>query len=210
MHIAGSYDAWAATYDSDTNRTRDLDRQVFDTLLATTGPHHFGFAIEAGCGTGKNTARLAAAADRVLALDFSPGMLAIARQKVAAANVTFAEADLTRAWPVADGTADFVAFDLVLEHIADLAPVFGAAARALRRGGLLAVTELHPARQYEGKQAHFRRGDDVVAVPAFVHHVSEYVAAARAAGFVLADLREHWHADDAGRSPRLLSLSWHR
>lgn len=171
MHIAGAYDAWSATYDSDTNRTRDLDRRVFDELLAAaTGQHRFTCAIEAGCGTGKNTARLAAAADRVLALDFSPGMLAIARQKVTAAHVTFAEADLTRAWPVAAGAADFVTFDLVLEHIADLAPVFVAAARALRRGGLLAVTELHPARQYEGKQAHFRRGNEVVAVPAFVHH----------------------------------------
>lgn len=212
--IASAYDSWAVTYDSDTNRTRDLDQRVLAELLAerlaTAAPRRLGFAIEAGCGTGKNTERLAAAAERVLALDVSPGMLAIARAKVRAGNVVFARTDLTAPWPVADGAADFATFDLVLEHVRELPPVFAHASRALRPGGLLAVTELHPARQYEGKQAHFQRGAEVVAVPAFVHHLSDYLRAAAAAGFALHDLREHWHLDDEGRPPRLLCATWRR
>ena len=63
----------------------------------------------------------------------------------------------------------------------------------------LLVSELHPFRQYEGTQAHFTQGGVTTAVPAFVHHVSEFTEAARVQGLELEAVREWWHADDAGR-----------
>src|SRR5215831_13190389 len=48
-----------------------------------------GRAVEFGCGTGFYTNVLASKADSLLAIDLSPGMLEIARRRVAAKHVTF-------------------------------------------------------------------------------------------------------------------------
>lgn len=203
MKIRDAYSSWAATYDHDRNRTRDLDAQVTRELLHG---QRSGSVLELGCGTGKNTVFLAEIADSVHALDFSEGMLAQARAKVTAANVTFQAADLTQPWPVADATVDLIVGNLVLEHIEDLTFIFREAARVLRPGGQFFLSELHPFRQYQGTQANFQQGAETTEISAFIHHVSDFTGAAKSSGFVLEDLREWWHAEDAGKPPRLLTL----
>ncbi len=204
MTIASAYTAWSATYDADRNLTRDLDRDVTRRVL---GDRRVGVVLEVGCGTGKNTALLAEIGARVLALDFSDGMLARARDKITAAHVDFQVADVTQPWPCANGTVDLVTCNLVLEHVEHLDVVFAEAARCLAAGGVLYVSELHPFRQYEGSQARF---DDATAgttrVPAFLHHVSDFFDAAAQAGLALSAFREWWHAEDAKRPPRLVTF----
>lgn len=199
MSVRAAYDAWSRSYDVDENRTRDLDAVA---LRRTLGGPRVKAALELGCGTGKNTSFLARRAKSLLALDFSEGMLARARAKVRAKNVEFRRADLSRPWPVADGVIDLAACDLVLEHIADLRPFFRRASRALRRGGVLFVCELHPCRQYLGAQANFRGRK----VAAFAHDLGDFLDAAERAGLRLADLREWRHAKDRGKPPRLVSF----
>ena len=208
--VREAYSRWSARYDHDSNRTRDLDRHVTHQLLSQ---RRFGRILELGCGTGKNTALLATIGDQVVALDFSDGMLERARAKVDAGHVVFAQADLTEPWPATATAlqADLVVGNLVLEHIARLAPVFAQAAQNLRPGGKLLICELHPFRQYQGTQARFTDATgNPVLIPAHVHHVSEYLEAAQAAGLVLQQLNEWWHDDDAGLPPRLLSLVFSR
>jgi ubiquinone/menaquinone biosynthesis C-methylase UbiE len=165
--------------------------------------------LEVGCGTGKNSAWLVSEARELVALDFSPGMLDVARRRVRSSTARFVEHDITRPWPVFAQAFDVVVGNLVLEHVRDLAPVFTEAARVLRPGGQLFVCELHPYRQLRGGQAHFVdiRTDETVQVAAYRHSVSEYVTDALAAGFVLRGLGE-WLEPDAepGTPPRLLSL----
>jgi malonyl-CoA O-methyltransferase len=249
MKVQDAYTAWSVTYDEDRNRTRDLDREVTAATLggirdgvfggaaaspdcaapatlgaAPSSAAPFGAVVEIGCGTGKNTLFLASLAGQVTALDFSAGMLARAREKVAAAgvtNVTFVETDLTQPWPVAAGGADLVVCNLVLEHIADLHFIFAAAARALRPRGCFFVCELHPFRQYLGTQATFQRAGtageagtaaeasaagEAVLIDAYVHHMGDFLAAAKAAGMTMDSLKEWWHAEDAGKPPRLVSF----
>ena len=203
MSIQDAYTNWALTYDEDRNRTRDLDRQVTSSTLSD---QHVGSIVETGCGTGKNTAFLAQIGDRVTALDFSVGMLARAREKVQAANVTFVETDLTQPWPVVDRSADLVVCNLVLEHIENLHFIFAQAARVLLPGGRFFVCELHPFRQYQGTQATFQRGDGAVLIDAYVHHISDFLAAAEASDLSLASLKEWWHLEDEGKPPRLASF----
>jgi malonyl-CoA O-methyltransferase len=203
VSVQDAYTNWAATYDEDRNRTRDLDQQV--TRAALSG-QQYAAIVEIGCGTGKNTALLAQLGASVRALDFSAGMLARARQKVQAANVTFVDADLTQPWPVEDGSAGLVVCNLVLEHIENLHFVFAEAARVLAPAGRFFVCELHPFRQYQGTVANFQRSEGAVEIDAYVHHISDFLAAAEANGLRLASLKEWWHAEDAGKPPRLVSF----
>jgi ubiquinone/menaquinone biosynthesis C-methylase UbiE len=203
MSIQDAYTNWSLTYDEDRNRTRDLDRQV---TYSTLSGQHVGHIVETGCGTGKNTAFLAQIGDRVTALDFSAGMLARAREKLQAANVTFVEADLTQLWPVEDDSADLVVCSLVLEHIENLHFIFAEAARVLLSGGRFFVCELHPFRQYQGTQATFQRADGAVLIDAYVHHISDFLVAAEASGLTLGDFKEWWHVEDEGKPPRLASF----
>ena len=205
MRIDAAYDAWAPSYDSQPNRTRDLDALVARQL--TPSPVG-GLIVEAGCGTGKNTGHYAGVCDQVRAVDFSAGMLAVARQRITAGHVHFQQADLLQPWPCLAGSVDRVAFHLVLEHVQDLARVLCQAATTLRPGGQVVISELHPARQYRGSQAHYLdAAGDPVPVTAHLHHLSDYLGAASRAGLQLLALDEHWHADDARSGvPRQLSL----
>jgi malonyl-CoA O-methyltransferase len=203
--IDEAYDRWSANYDADRNLTRDLDAAVARELL---GGRRFSHVLEAGCGTGKNTALFAAVADAVLALDFSAGMLERARSKVAAPHVRFAVADLTKPWPATAAAHDLIAFHLVLEHVRELEPVFAQAARCLAKHGTVFVSELHPFRQYLGGKARFTAGDATHEIDAFVHHVTDFTGAAAANGLQLASLREWWHDEDAGKPPRLVTFEF--
>jgi ubiquinone/menaquinone biosynthesis C-methylase UbiE len=201
--IQAAYTRWAATYDSDRNLTRDLDQVVTRTILAD---RHYRSILEIGCGTGKNTQLLARIGDQMHAIDFSEGMLAQARAKGLGANVTFSVADLTQPWPCADQAVDLVVCNLVLEHIADLSFIFAEARRTLVDGGHFFICELHPFKQYLGTKAMFERDQVQIELPAFVHHISDFLEAAAGAGFTLVDLKEWWHDEDQDVPPRLVSF----
>ena len=203
MSIRDAYTRWSATYDSQDNPTRDLDARVTRQRLAGRRYRHI---LELGCGTGKNTVFLAEIGDQVQALDFSEGMLALAHRKVTAANVTFARADLTRPWPCPDASFDLIVCNLVLEHIEDLAFIFAEAARCLSLGGRFFVCELHPFRQYDGTKAIIEHAGGVTEIPAYLHHVSEFLDAASGAGLTLIHFGEWWRHTGRDKPPQLLSL----
>jgi SAM-dependent methyltransferase len=73
--IARLYDPWSASV------TEDVDFYVEEGLAAG------GTVVELACGTGRITVPLARAGVRVIGVDASPGMLAVARERVAAAGV---------------------------------------------------------------------------------------------------------------------------
>ena len=207
MNIQNAYNEWSETYDTDENLTRDLDQQLTREALANL---HFDSILELGCGTGKNTTFLAQIGTDVHALDFSEGMIAKAREKVKVGNVRFSVADLTQAWPCEDQAYDLIVCNLVLEHIENLSFIFSQAFRVLNYGGKFLINELHPFRQYEGKKARFDKGEGVTEIPAFVHHISDFVNNASNNGLRLLKLNEQWHEQDQGKPPRILSLVFER
>lgn len=203
MSIQKAYNEWSETYDSDENLTRDLDQQVTREALASL---HFHSILEIGCGTGKNTAFLVQIGAHVHALDFSEGMIEKAREKVKAENVEFSVADLTQKWPCEATSYDLIVCNLVLEHIDDLSFIFSEAFRVLEPGGRFLINELHPFRQYEGKKARFEKGERVTEIPAFVHHISDFVDTALINGLNLIKLNESWHEQDQSKPPRIVSF----
>ncbi len=203
MSVRKAYGEWASTYDADRNLTRDLDERVTREAL---GQRRYRSILELGCGTGKNTPLFAQIADRVVALDFSEAMIARARAKPRAGAVLFVVADLTGPWPCADQSFSLVVCNLVLEHIADLEFIFAQANRVLAPNGQFFVSELHPFRQYQGKKATFQNEGGQLEIPAFVHHISDFVTAAEQAGFTLKRLGEWRHEEDQQLPPRLVSF----
>ncbi|HMG75498.1 MAG TPA: class I SAM-dependent methyltransferase [Pyrinomonadaceae bacterium] len=207
MKIQQAYTDWSSTYDQDRNLTRDLDEIVTRETLANLRCNSI---LEIGCGTGKNTALLAEIGQHVTALDFSPGMIEKARAKLSNDHVTFAVADLTQPWPCDDQSIDLISCNLVLEHISDLSFIFAQAFRVLGDGGRFFVSELHPFRQYQGTQANFRRDQETTQIPAFVHHISEFIQAGTAHNLALSGMKEWWHPDDQNKPPRLVSFMFQK
>jgi len=209
--VSRAYAGWVDSYDSSENRTRDLDAVVLrQQELDITGRD----VLEIGCGTGKNTEWIAAHAATVVGLDLSPEMLARARARVKQTNVTFAEHDIQRTWPLGDETVNTVIGNLVLEHLANIRMVFHEAERVLRPNGTLFLCELHPFRQRLGAQAQYTdaKTGDRQKVEAYAHDVADYINGGIEAGLKLERVGEWWDEADraAGAPPRLFSVLFSR
>ncbi len=202
-NIQNAYNNWSATYDSDQNRTRDLDQIVIEKTLANL---RYKSILELGCGTGKNTHFLSKIGKNVQAIDFSEGMISLAKKKLKFNNVTFSVADITHPWHCDNASVDLVVCNLVLEHIEDLSFIFSEAFRVLVPGGHFFVSELHPFRQYQGTQANFQTTQGTTEIQAFVHHISDFLHAAKSSGFLLEAFKEWWHETDQNKLPRLVSF----
>ena len=124
MTIEKAYNIWADQYDTNKNKTRDLDQK---STVQTLKKYSFESVIELGCGTGKNTMYLLTKAEKVLALDFSQEMLNIAKAKIIDPRVNFQEADVLKKWKASDSFADLITSSLILEHIEDLDFIFNQA-----------------------------------------------------------------------------------
>ena len=203
MSVRSAYDRWSATYDADDNLTRDLDRTVTQEILRSL---RCKSVVEIGCGTGKNTLLLSQIAETVYALDFSESMIEKAKKKVNSADVIFIAGDITQQWICRNESADLITCNLVLEHIENLSFIFSEAFRVLVPGGYFFISELHPFRQYQGTKANFQSDREVVEIPAFVHHISDFFNAAKTHGFMLEGFQEWWHERDRDRPPRLASF----
>jgi 2-polyprenyl-3-methyl-5-hydroxy-6-metoxy-1,4-benzoquinol methylase len=205
--IKAAYNAWAKTYDTDRNITRDLDAATTRKVL---GEMSFCSVLEFGCGTGKNSEFFARIGKNVLALDFSDEMIAVAKRSISADHIRFKTSDIEDLWPTARASHDLISCNLILQHVADLDFVFAEAARSSKAGGLIFVSELHPVKKYQGSMARFESEGKEIAIPAFNHQISHYLQAASRQGLKLLDLNEWWHEDDAGKQPRLVTFIFER
>lgn len=61
MSVEGAYNQWSEQYDSNENKTRDLEAIALREML---GKIQFENCLEIGCGTGKNTEWLKTKGDR--------------------------------------------------------------------------------------------------------------------------------------------------
>lgn len=203
MNIQTAYNEWSEIYDSNDNLTRDLDQKITRDTFTN---QQFDSILELGCGTGKNTAFLVQIGKNVHALDFSQGMIEKAKEKVLAGNIRFSMADLTKQWPCENEAYDLITCNLVMEHIQDLNHIFSEAARTLCPGGKFFINELHPFKQYRGTKGRFERGEEIIEVEAFTHHISDFTNAAAANNLKLKKFNEYWHEADQNKPPRLVSF----
>lgn len=193
---------WAHIYDDEDNPLIALETTRFRRLLGDVR----GLTVaDIGCGTGRHALVMAEAGAKILAVDFSVGMLSKARAKPGAATVQFVQHDLATGLPFVSRSFDGVTCCLVLEHIADLESVLCERARICRVDGFVLISDLHPAMRLLGRQAQFTdpaTGRQIR--PASVaHQLSDYVMAAIRAGLCIDHMSEHVVDEElAARSPR--------
>lgn len=204
MNIKEAYNIWSEQYDTNENRTRDLE--AF-SLRQNLKEKNFGNCLEIGCGTGKNTEWLVTIADNILAIDLSEEMLAKAKLKIKTKNVKFIQADINKEWNFADNTKyDLATFSLVLEHIENLDLVFQKLNEVINTNGIVYIGELHPFKQYNGSKAKFENEDGVQIVTCFNHNISEFVHSAKKYNFQLIDINEYFDENDKNTIPRILTM----
>ena len=105
--------------------------------------NNLGSLVEFGCGTGFNTAILPAKAESLVATDFSPGMLAVAKGRIGGCNVTFRVEDCQNT-SFCDGSFDTAFMSLVI-HFTEPLKTLAEMRRILKTGGILIVANLDPA-----------------------------------------------------------------
>ncbi len=203
MNVQQSYNHWAEQYDTNDNKTRDLEAIALRKTLSNIS---FDSVLEIGCGTGKNTTWLLEKAKHVTAIDLSEEMLAKAKEKISSIHVEFLQADITIGWTFTNQLYDLVSFSLVLEHIQNLDHIFSEVAKKLKGGGYVYIGELHPFKQYTGTKARFNTEHGQHIVTCFNHHVSEFIHAAKRYGMMPTDIGEYFDDSDENAIPRILSI----
>lgn len=150
-------------------------------------PFRFDVALDLGCGTGLAGEVFRPACGRLQGVDLSPAMVERARRKAIYDRLD--TGDLA-AWLDArpPATADLVLAADVLVYLGDLAPVFGAAARALRPEGLFCFTV----------QAHDGAGTVLGEDLRYAHAGQDLRHLAAASGFAVASLESVSTREDRG------------
>lgn len=206
-----AYDQWATVYDTDGNMLQCIDDDELNALLPSlldqvaSASSSTINVLDLGCGTGRNTARLlshawpASKPTNVTGLDFSAGMLSLARTKLAPLTSPPTTLRLEHCDPFPTTPFDpsslnlppqhLVISTLVLEHI-PLAVFFATLASLLAPGASALVTSMH-AEMGARSQAGFVNAEGVkVRGQSYVYSLAETVQGAADAGLAVVEARE--------------------
>lgn len=115
---AGEYDDWwlrRGRYDRGPDHNRRWYAEAEELLEALRAFDPTGQVLELACGTGLWTEQLVRFAERVTAVDASPEMLALARERVGGSRVRYVEADIF-SWH-SDSLYDVAFFSFWLSHV---------------------------------------------------------------------------------------------
>ena len=180
------YDLWSATYESTANPVVAMDSRHTIKLLA---PAMGELLLDAGCGTGRNLTPLLSAGAAAVGIDFSLGMLKVARRRQLE-DVPVALADLQATLPFPDNCFDAVLCALIGEHLNELGRVYSEFYRVLRPSGRLVFSVYHPEMSAAGIEANFQREGVEYRLGAIHYSLSDHLRLLKEAGFVAIEVQE--------------------
>jgi len=163
---------WSAVYDGAPNPLLDLERRTVTPWLPPLLDRTF---IDVACGTGRWSQHASDRGAHVFGADFCAPMLDAAAQPT---RNRFVLADAARL-PFSDALADLTMCAFAAGYLECPARLIAELARITRRGGFIAVTDVHPAGLGIGWRRSFRRGGETYDIEHHVHPLAEYLTAAR-------------------------------
>jgi SAM-dependent methyltransferase len=173
------YDIWSEAYDLTPNPVVAIDSRQ---TIAMLSPQPGELILDAGCGTGRNYGKLQRAGGNAIGIDFSYGMLKVARRNYPDFPVSLA--DLERSLPFETGSFDVVLCALIGEHLSALQSVLQEFYRVLKPGGRLVFSVYHPEMAAAGIEANFEQEGVEYRLGAFHYTVGEHERFLAEAGFV--------------------------
>lgn len=181
------YNLWAASYLQEVNPIKNLSDQLIEKLLPNLSDKVF---LDAGCGAGK-FCKLAQNqnAKAIVGVDLSSAMVEIARAHCPTANLQCADLSTVE---LEKEYFDVIICALVLAHIEDLKRPLHNLLAALKKGGVLIVTDFHPFLTLRNSKRTFKdsQSGKEYEVQHHLHLFQEYFTVFRKYGFVVDYLEE--------------------
>lgn len=186
LPVREGYTAWAPTYEATVLDLMDLRLAERLETVAWTEARE---ALDLACGTGRIGVWLrgkgVAAVDGV---DITPAMLEQAHDRGVYRELMLGD---VASVPRPADSYDLLVQSLADEHLADLRPLYGEAARLTRPGGTFVLVGYHPWFLMTGMPTHFDPAPGrSVAIESYVHLFADHVGAARRAGLRLDEMQE--------------------
>ena len=176
---------WSETYDADPNPMLALE---FRIVSGMTGNLLGKLFLDLGCGTGRWLAEARRQGARILGVDLCRDMLVQAERKAGLAG-RVALADVRRL-PVPDSSADVALCAFCLAYLESLFTVMQELGRAVKPGGEVVTSDLHPQTHSRGWTRSFRSGSQVYEIEQHPYSARELLDAGHRAGLKLEELVE--------------------
>jgi ubiquinone/menaquinone biosynthesis C-methylase UbiE len=208
------WDMYASLYDEVQGETGDVAHElVYDPLISQlTGDAAGKRVLDAGCGNGCWSRRLARRAKSVVGIDSSAALIKIAQTKDNPDNVRYEVRDLTGELGLEEGSFDLILSSMVLHYIPSIESAVSQLSRLLADSGEIVICVQHPMYQYHyraqalaGKHSpvfphtvsYFEHAPITqvtlfgkMEVPTFNRTIEDYVTTFTRHGLVLTELRE--------------------
>jgi ubiquinone/menaquinone biosynthesis C-methylase UbiE len=154
--VASQWDSMRQSFFSDSVREK---------ALALAGVAAGKTAADVGAGSGFISEALLGAGLKVIAVDQSPAMIALMREKFSTAQDIEYRVGEAESLPVADTSVDYVFANMYLHHVEEPLTAIKEMARILKPGGRLVITDLDShefeflATEHHDRWLGFDRGD---------------------------------------------------
>lgn len=181
-----AYDRWSEIYDSEPNSQKVLEE---DGVLDLVSPSSGDLILDAACGTGRYCQLFQDGGADVLGLDFSEGMLSVARVKLP--DIEFKCANLELPLPFPDEMFNKINCAQALKHISDLHPTLSEFSRIIVPGGTITFSVTHPDMNWENYVVSYSSIVNLKHEAEVYHHrFCDYFQAIAKAGLKLSGFRQ--------------------
>ena len=188
LSVVEGYHKWASTYDQEPNPLIALEERV---TLDVIGDVQGQRVLDLGCGTGRYCVLLAQRGAGVVGIDPSEGMLERARRKITLASQFELREGTIDKVSFPGGSFDLIVSALTLGHLPELEPTLGEAARLVKEGGRVVISDIHPYWPVSGHDyTEFFVDGREYRMPLYPHLLEEYWRLCKKFGLHFEDVRE--------------------
>ena len=188
LNVLKGYEKWSKTYDSDKN---PLIAMESNKILGLLKPVKNKKILDIGCGTGRNSIKLAKKGANVTGIDFSKNMLEIAKKKAKMVNlkISFKIGRVTNL-PFSNNSFDKVTCNLTLSHVKNLNKALKEMKRVVKKNGIIVISDLNPFLCGKQGGAYFRFKRKTHQIRTYVHTFEDFFKAFKKFNFCVEDFVE--------------------